>query len=446
MSAPARTIVARATPPGIGGIGVIRISGPESARIGQGLTRHLLQPREAKATAFRDPEGRTLDYGIAIFFKGPASYTGEDVLELHCHGGPVIIDGLLAQVSTMGADLARPGEFTERAFLNGKLDLAQAEAVADLINSQTSVAARCALRSLRGDFSREIGDISQVLGDLRVIIEANIDFSEEPVDDLTPAALNDQLDRIQDSISKLVDRARPGELLSAGAQIVLFGAPNAGKSSLLNALSGSDHAIVSASPGTTRDLIEVTIDIGGAAVRIVDTAGLRPSDNEIEAEGVRRAQQAIGAADLLLEVIDDTDPAVCDVPRREEGGSDAVCVRVLNKIDVSKRAGGRLEPEHGKPQVAISATQGLGLEQLIAVIREYLGCPGDLEDVVLARRRHLDALEQTLEHITSAQTVNMPELVAEELRLAQGALGKITGEVTTDDLLGEIFSSFCIGK
>ena len=289
----------------MGGIGIIRLSGPDCLGIGHELTGRQLKPREATPTGFHGRNGDTLDYGVAILFKAPASYTGEDVLELHCHGGPVIMDSVLAEVTVLGADLARPGEFTERAFLNGKMDLTQAEAVADLINSQTEIAARSALKSLEGDFSREIFDLSSDLGDVRVLIEANIDFSEEPVQDIENRQIKKKIEEFNLIIGELIDRSKPGELLSTGAEVVLIGAPNAGKSSLLNALARAERAIVTATPGTTRDLLEATISLEGLAIRLIDTAGLRKSDDEIEAEGIRRAIAVTDRADLVLEVRDD---------------------------------------------------------------------------------------------------------------------------------------------
>ena len=306
---PATTIVARASAPGLGGVGVIRISGSDTKAIATALLGKIPENRFATKSSFIDESGNPLDHGLALFFLGPASYTGEDTLELHCHGSPVVLDQVLKRVLRLGAGLARPGEFTERAFLNGKLDLAQAESVADLINSQTQAAAKFALRSLSGVFSKEIDDLSRRIETVRVLVEATIDFSDEPVDDLNGDQLRLYITEISEKIRKTLDRSRPGLLLSQGATIVIAGPPNAGKSSLLNAFAGSEKAIVSPHAGTTRDLIEAHIDLGGIPVHMVDTAGLRTSDDDIEAEGVRRARETIEAADLVLCGLDDSDAA-----------------------------------------------------------------------------------------------------------------------------------------
>ena len=447
MSAPTRTIAARATPPGIGGIGVVRVSGPKSLRIGQELTGRQLQPREATSTAFHGQDGRILDYGIAILFKAPASYTGEDLLELHCHGGPVIIDSVLAELSDMGVDFARPGEFTERAFLNGKMDLAQAEAVADVINSQTEVAARCALRSLSGHFSNDIGCISKNIESFRVIVEANIDFSEDPVGEIEHSVIKKKIRELKVIIKDLINRSKPGELLSTGAEVVLIGAPNSGKSSLLNTLARSDRAIVTSTPGTTRDLLEATISLEGLAIRLIDTAGLRQSEDEIEAEGMRRAIAATERADLVLEVRDDTQPSPVDLEIPGHDLCDQSRIVVLNKCDLSGRTFGTAEGADGTPAVAISATTRQGVDSLEKALQQRLGYQGAGEDTIMARRRHIDAMRRATSHLDQAMIhFESTDLLAEEFRLAQNALGEITGEVTVEDLLGEIFSSFCIGK
>ena len=442
------TITARATPPGTGGIGIVRVSGPQVRAIAHGVLGSVPRPRQATVSPFLDDTGDALDYGVAFFFKAPASYTGEDVLELHGHGGVIVIDQMLARVTALGARLARPGEFTERAFLNGKLDLAQAEAVADLIDSQTTAAARCALRSLRGDFSQQIGYLSEEIGEFRVYVEANIDFSDEPVAVLESAQAQERMEKAKAQLSTLLDRARPGALLARGVSVVLSGAPNVGKSSLLNALARMERAIVSATPGTTRDLIEATVDIDGLAVCLTDTAGLRHSADEIEAEGVRRASAAIETADLVLELIDDSDPV--DLANRVEpqAGDERPHLFVLNKCDLSGRPFGPAKMSDGRPGVAICATTGQGIASLEQAIKSRLGYVDNGEDLIMARRRHLDALERAMDHLNKAQDhIGIAvELLAEELRLVQQALGEITGEVTVDDLLGQIFSSFCIGK
>lgn len=442
---PATTIVARASAPGLGGVGVIRISGSDTKAIATALLGKIPENRFATKSSFFDDSGNALDHGLALFFLGPASYTGEDTLELHCHGSPVVLDQVLKRVLELGAELARPGEFTERAFLNGKLDLAQAESVADLINSQTQAAAKFALRSLSGIFSKEIDELSRRIETVRVLVEATIDFSDEPVDDLSVDQLRLHITEISEKIRKILDRSRPGLLLSQGATIVIAGPPNAGKSSLLNAFAGSEKAIVSPHAGTTRDLIEAHIDLGGIPVHMVDTAGLRASDDDIEAEGVRRARETIDAADLVLCVLDDSDPASSRFELHLETGRTAKQITVFNKSDLSGRLIGDIS-DGINAAVAVSAKNGTGIKQLTEAIRTALGFQGDDEDLILARRRHLNVLEQALGLMDSASALDEPELVAEELRLAHRLLGEITGVFSTEDLLGEIFSSFCIGK
>ena len=411
------------------------------------LTGRQLKPREATPTGFHGRRGDTLDHGVAILFKAPASYTGEDVLELHCHGGPVIMDSVLAEVTALGADLARPGEFTERAFLNGKMDLPQAEAVADLINSQTEIAARSALKSLEGDFSREIYELSSDLGDVRVLVEANIDFSEEPVRDIENRQIKKKIEEFNGIIGELIDRSKPGELLSTGAEVVLIGAPNAGKSSLLNALARAERAIVTATPGTTRDLLEATISLEGLAIRLIDTAGLRKSDDEIEAEGIRRAIAVTDRADLVLEVRDDSQVNSEDLDTAGHDFGEKRRIVVYNKCDLTGRAFGEARELDGIPAVAISATTRQGIDVLERALQEQLGYQGAREDTIMARRRHIEAMQRANAHLLQAAVqFESLDLLAEELRLAQKELGKITGETTTEDLLGEIFSRFCIGK
>ena len=442
---PATTIVARASAPGLGGVGVIRISGSDTKAIATALLGKIPENRFATKSSFIDESGNPLDHGLALFFLGPASYTGEDTLELHCHGSPVVLDQVLKRVLRLGAGLARPGEFTERAFLNGKLDLAQAESVADLINSQTQAAAKFALRSLSGVFAKEIDDLSRRIETVRVLVEATIDFSDEPVDDLNGDQLRLYITEISEKIRKTLDRSRPGLLLSQGATIVIAGPPNAGKSSLLNAFAGSEKAIVSPHAGTTRDLIEAHIDLGGIPVHMVDTAGLRTSDDDIEAEGVRRARETIEAADLVLCVLDDSDPASSRFELYSEIGRTVKQITVFNKSDLSGRLMGDAS-DGTNAAVAVSAKNGTGIKQLTEAVRMALGFQGDDEDLILARRRHLNVLEKALGLMDSASALDEPELVAEELRLAHRLLGEITGVFSTEDLLGEIFSSFCIGK
>ncbi len=439
------TIAAQASAPGVGGIGIVRVSGPQVGEISQALFGLLPDPRVATTRILKDANGCPIDQAVAVFFKGPHSYTGQDTLELHCHGSPIVLDQVLERLLDLGVRIAKPGEFTERAFLNGRMDLAQAEAVADLINSQTQAAARSAFRSLSGEFSKEIDSLRAYIEDVRVLIEANIDFSDEPVDVVSPDEIADRLGRISRRLGDILDRSRPGALLAQGAKVVIAGPPNAGKSSLLNALAGADKAIVSATPGTTRDLIEVTLDIGGLPVHMVDTAGLRATADEIEAEGVRRANDAIADADLVLVVLDDSDSeSHREVLVDQETGAHKK-ILVFNKVDLTGRAIGVIDGSQPL-SIAVSVRDVAGLDLIAAAIRSELGFADEEQSVFMARRRHLDSLERTLVFVDNAARVSAIELAAEELRLAHAALGEITGAFSSEDLLGEIFSSFCIGK
>ncbi|WJW75503.1 tRNA uridine-5-carboxymethylaminomethyl(34) synthesis GTPase MnmE [Thiohalobacter sp. IOR34] len=446
---PDDTIAAIATPPGRGGVGILRISGPAAGAIAEGVLGRLPAPRRAELHDFRDAAGQTIDQGLALYFPAPHSFTGEEVLEFQGHGGPVVMDLLLARVLELGARLARPGEFSERAFLNDKLDLAQAEAVADLIDSGTAGAARAAMRSLQGEFSRRIHELVEGLIRLRMYVEAAIDFPEEEIDFLADGQVAAQLADLESAFDGVQAAARQGRLLREGMTLVIAGRPNAGKSSLLNALAGRDSAIVTGIPGTTRDLLREQVQIDGMPLHLIDTAGLRETEDEVEREGVRRAWQAIGEADRLLLVIDDQagfsseDQAILDrLP------ADLACTRVYNKIDLSGREAG---PAGGgeTPAIALSARTGAGLEALREHLKAVMGFGGEVEDGFIARRRHLDALARARAHLDAGRELlqgGAGELLAEELRLAQQALGEITGEVTADDLLGRIFASFCIGK
>ena len=439
------TIAAQASAPGVGGIGIVRVSGPQVGEISQALFGLLPDPRVATTRILKDANGCPIDQAVAVFFKGPHSYTGQDTLELHCHGSPIVLDQVLERLLDLGVRIAKPGEFTERAFLNGRMDLAQAEAVADLINSQTQAAARSAFRSLSGEFSKEIENLRADIEEVRVLIEANIDFSDEPVDVVSPDEIADRLGRISRRLGAILDRSRPGALLAQGAKVVIAGPPNAGKSSLLNALAGADKAIVSATPGTTRDLIEVTLDIGGLPVHMVDTAGLRATADEIEAEGVRRANDAIADADLVLFVLDDSDSeSHREVLVDQETGAHKK-ILVFNKVDLTGRAIGVIDGSQPL-SIAVSVQDVAGLDLIAAAIRSELGFADEEQSVFMARRRHLDSLERTLVFIDNAARASAIELAAEELRLAHAALGEITGAFSSEDLLGEIFSSFCIGK
>jgi len=446
MSNTQTTICALASSIGKGGIGVVRVSGPLSQTIAKHMLGFVPKPRYAHYGSFFNQEGTEIDKGVALFFPGPNSFTGEDVLELQGLGGPRVLDGVLACALSHGARPARPGEFTERAFLNGRLDLAQAEAVADLIDSQTQAAARAAVRSLMGDFSTEISLLSTEIDDLRVFFEADIDFSEEPVSMLDSNVAQARLNHANQQLSSLLDQARPGSLLAHGARAVLAGLPNAGKSSLMNALAREDRAIVSITPGTTRDVVDTTIDVAGIAVQLTDTAGLRESTDHVEEEGVRRATQAIEQADLVLFVIDDTAPQTSQNYASMALDADRM-LRVYNKCDLSGRAAGVVEAE-GVGSVAVSAKTGVGIDVLEQAIQQMLGYTGMGDTPLMARRRHIEALLAAQTHLQAAEqhVGSAHELLAEELRLAQLVLGEITGQVTTEDLLGQIFSKFCIGK
>jgi len=446
---PARdTIAAVATPPGIGGVGIVRISGPATPEIARALLGRLPTARHASFARFRSADGSTLDEGLALYFPAPHSFTGEHVLELQGHGGPVVLDMLLQAVFTHGARMARPGEFSERAFLNGKLDLAQAEAVADLIESASVEAARAALRSLDGDFSQRVRAINEQLIELRLYIEATLDFPEEGLEFLADKKIADRTRHLLVQIDSLRAATRQGQLLHDGMTVVLAGPPNAGKSSLLNALAQRDSAIVSPIPGTTRDVLRERIQIDGLPLHVLDTAGLRESDNAIESEGVRRAHEAMQRADRVLLVIDDCEEpggGTRDLLSQLPGGTRVTLVR--NKIDRSGRAPGAVATDIA--EFAISAQHGDGLDVLRQHLKECMGYQSAGEGTFSARRRHLDAIERARGHVQAAQAqlaARRAELAAEELRQAQQQLGEITGEFTSDDLLGRIFSSFCIGK
>ncbi len=443
------TIAAIATPPGQGGVGIVRLSGPKCRAIAEAMIGLLPQPRHAHLTHFNDTSGQLIDEGIALFFPTPNSFTGEDVLELQGHGGPVVMDILLQTTLDMGARFARPGEFSERAFLNGKLDLVQAEAIADLITSGTVSAARLAIRSLQGKFSERIYQLVESVTNLRIYIEAALDFPEEEIDFLSDGRVSTNLQNIVDELKQVVASAETGRLLRDGMTLVIAGLPNAGKSSLLNALAGRETAIVTPIPGTTRDLLREQIQIKGMPLHIIDTAGLRESDDPVEREGVRRAREQIEQADRLLWVFDDqSDPDNLSIEQALLPPNIPLTL-IRNKIDIGNR-----EPEISQcvrgVEVALSAKEGVGIELLQQHLTDSVGYHGDVEGEFIARRRHLDALKRAAEHLTIATTVleneAAGELVAEELRFVQNTLSEITGEFSPDDLLGKIFSSFCIGK
>ncbi len=442
----ASTIAAIATAPGRGGIGIVRISGPRAPAIATALLGRVPTARRAHYGAFHDADGRALDRGLALYFPAPHSYTGEDVLELHGHGGPAVLALVLERALALGAQPARPGAFTERAFLNGKLDLAQAEAVADLIASGSSAAARAAARSLEGEFSRRARALADALAALRTHIEAALDFAEEEIDFLSDGRLIEQGRRLLEECDALARAARRGRALRDGLTVVLAGAPNAGKSSLLNALSQNDSAIVSETPGTTRDLLREHIELDGLPLTVLDTAGLRTTGDAVETEGVRRACAAMEHADRVLLVVDDrASDADQLVALRTQLPPGAACTVVYNKIDLTGRAAGAV----GADDLAVSVRTGAGLETLRAHLCACAGLEGAAEGSFSARRRHLEALGRARGHLAGALTqleARRGELAAEELRQAQGALGELTGEFTTEDLLGRIFAEFCIGK
>lgn len=475
-------IVAIATAPGRGAVGIVRVSGKGLAPFVLALLERLPRAREATYLPFPDAQGHPIDHGLALWFPGPHSFTGEDVLELQAHGGPVVLQLLLARCLAVaaqpakpnvapvaapdqarGADvappvlprlrLAEPGEFTQRAFLNDKMDLAQAEAVADLIDASTEAAARSASRSLSGEFSREVGGLRDALVHLRMLVEATLDFPEEEIDFLRKADAHGQLQKLQQRLAVVRDRARQGALLREGIRVVIAGQPNAGKSSLLNALAGAELAIVTPIAGTTRDKVEQTIQIEGVPLHVVDTAGLRDSTDEVERIGIERAWNEIHAADAVLFLHDLTR---ADAPeyRAEDDAIQAEMAENLHKIHVWNKADA-CPPEAlrhvGPDDLSISAKGGQGLEALRQRLLHTVGWHAAPEGIYMARERHLTALARTGEHLDQAaawlaRDAEHLDLLAEELRLAQVALGEITGEFTADDLLGEIFTRFCIGK
>ncbi len=440
------TIAAIATPAGRGGVGIIRLSGPKVSQIAESMLGQLTKPHRAAHRQFLGKDGTVLDDGVAIYFPGPHSFTGEDVLELQGHGGKIVMDMLLHACLQNGARLAKPGEFSERAFLNDKLDLAQAEAIADLIDSSSEQAARSALRSLQGDFSAAVNSLLTHITELRIYVEAALDFPEEEIDFLADQRVLDRVDRIQKQLGDIFNKAKQGSLLREGMQLVIVGKPNAGKSSLLNALAGQDTAIVTEYAGTTRDVLRESINLDGMPLHVIDTAGLRESDDPVEQIGIQRAWQAVEKADVILFLVDDTEAS--DMSHHDlldQMPEHLPRITVHNKIDKS----GHAEGSHGE-HLYISAKEQIGIDTLRDALKKRMGYQADSEDLFIARRRHLQALEDTQIAVDNAseqlRVFNAGELMAEELRIAQDALGQITGRFTPDDLLGEIFSSFCIGK
>ncbi len=445
------TIVAAATPPGRGGVGVVRLSGPKVPELAAILIGELPAARHATLSRFLDSAGNPIDIGLALFFPGPHSYTGEHVLELQGHGGPVLTESLVARCVELGARRARAGEFTERAFLNDKIDLAQAEAVADLIDAGSRDAARAAMRSLQGEFSTMVQGLTDALIDLRTYVEAAIDFPEEEVDFLGDRELHERLAGVREHFDGVMAAASQGRLLRDGITVVLAGRPNAGKSSLLNRLAGYDAAIVTAVPGTTRDVLREHIDVDGLPLHVLDTAGLRESADEVEREGVRRAAAEMARADRVLFVIDtSSDPeGAAFREERERLPADVPVTLVFNKIDLN--AGLPLaDTVSGPPRIHVSAASGQGLDLLRAHLKDSVSFQTAGTGSISARRRHLEALARARACVETAAAElgerRAGELVAEELRAAQRALEEITGVFSADDLLGRIFGSFCIGK
>jgi tRNA modification GTPase len=451
---PSPAIAAIATPPGRGGVGIVRVSGNDLAAFALRLTGRTPAPRRAVLAGFMAADGGAIDNGLMLHFPAPASFTGEDVLELHGHGGPVVMNLLLGRCLELGARLAEPGEFTRRAFLNGKLDLAQAEAVADLIDASTAAAAKSAVRSLSGEFSRAIHALVAELTDLRALAEATLDFPEEEIDFLRQADAFDRIARLGGRLEEIRARAKQGKLLQSGLHAVLVGQPNVGKSSLLNLLAGDDLAIVTPIPGTTRDALGSSIQIHGIPLHIIDTAGLRETEDEVEKIGIARTWKAIRNADLVLLLLDARhglaagDRAILDqLPERLPR------IIVRNKIDLTAEPPQKqVHSANGMETatISVSARTGQGLELLEAALLEIAGWR-DSEDIFIARARHLQALAGSAQYLEAARAElesSFPalELFAENLRLAQNALAEITGEFTPDDLLGTIFSRFCIGK
>lgn len=452
------SIAAIATAPGRGGVGIVRVSGSHESitAIAEGIIGSLPKPRIASYRHFKDENDSTLDDGIALYFPAPHSFTGEDVLELQGHGGQVVLDMVLKRTLQLGATPARPGEFSERAFLNDKIDLAQAEAIADLIDSSSEQAARSAVRSLQGEFSAHINHLLQSMIELRVYVEAALDFPDEEIDFLADKEVTDRLEDIKHQLHTLQNTAKQGSLLRDGMHLVIVGLPNAGKSSLLNALAGQESAIVTDIAGTTRDVLRESINLEGMPLHIVDTAGLRESQDPVEQIGIQRAWDEVEKADLVLLLVNSQSPdPTANQKIRDQLPGHLPILTIFNKIDLLNESETTSQAySHGiqakENTLAISAKFGDGIDQLKQHLKQQMGYQGDSDSIFIARRRHLHALEQTQQAVNDAEIqlkeFHAGELMAEELRLAQEHLSQITGEFTPDDLLGEIFSSFCIGK
>jgi tRNA modification GTPase len=450
------TIVAVASAAGRGAVGVVRVSGPRVPQIAADVLGGLPAPRRARFSSFLDAQGGSVDEGLALYFPAPASYTGEHVLELQGHGGALVVDMVLKRLLELGCRMARPGEFSERAFLNGKIDIAQAEAIADLIDAGTTAAARAAVRSLQGEFSARVDDLKTRITELRAYVEAAIDFPDEEIDFLSDEALRARLAAVFAAFESITAAARQGALLREGLNVVIAGKPNAGKSSLLNRLAGDDVAIVTDVPGTTRDVLRQHVHLDGLPLNLVDTAGLRIATDVVEAEGVRRAHNEIARADRVLYLVDagvagakEEKNSAQWAAELEQLPAGVPVTLVFNKIDLTG-AQARLDDTCDPPRIFLSARTGSGVELLRNHLKASAGYRETESGALAARRRHLDALGRARQHVQNAADILSStrafELFAEDLRLAQHALGEITGEFTSEDLLGEIFGSFCIGK
>lgn len=447
MSLDTDTIAAIATPPGKGGVGIIRVSGNLTESVAQAILGFIPKKRYAHHTSFKDEQGKTIDEGIALYFKGPNSFTGEDVLEFQGHGGPIVLDQLLKNILKQGARLARPGEFSERAYLNNKMDLTQAEAIADLINASSEQAARNAVHSLQGDFSKKINELLKELIHLRKMVEAAIDFPEEEIDFLEESSIKQDMKNIIGKVSDVLLSAKQGVLLQEGMTVVLAGEPNVGKSSLLNCLSGKESAIVTEIAGTTRDILKEYIHINGMPLHIIDTAGLRKSEDVVEREGMRRAWQAIEKADAILWIKDSAQETDYEIPKALPKTAPVIVIK--NKIDLINESPA-VQIDDDKTIISLSVKHKQGIDLLKQHLTQLMGYVPNQEGIFIARRRHIDALQRAAALLQQGeeqlQQHQAGELLAEDLRLVQQTLSEITGEYSSDDLLGEIFSNFCIGK